>query len=78
MCKPVEQGIGQDLVLDDLSPAVEGQVCGDDGGLCIGPERKMIEEQLTAFLVAGHVSELITDDKVIPLEACLQSVQRAL
>ena len=77
MCKPVDQGIGQDLVLDDLSTAVEGQVCGDDGGLCIGSERKMIEEQLTAFLVAGHVAELITDDKVIPLEACLQSVQRS-
>lgn len=47
MCKPVDQGIGQDLVLDDLSPAVEGQVCGDDGGLCIGSEREMIEEQLS-------------------------------
>ena len=67
MCKPVDQGISQDLVLDDLSPAVEGQVCGDDGGLCIGSEREMIEEQLTALLVAGHVSKLIADDKVVAL-----------
>ena len=73
----VDQGIGQDFVLYNLSPSVEGQVCGDDGCLCVGPEREMIEEQLTAFLVAGHVAELITDDKVIPLEACLQSVQRS-
>ena len=78
MCKPVDQGIGQDLVLDDLSTAVEGQVCGDDGGLCIGSEREMIEEQLSALFVTCHVAELITDDKVIPFEACLQSVQRSL
>ena len=74
MCKPVDQGIGQDLVLDDLSPAVEGQVCGDDGGLCIGSEREMIEEQLTSFFVTSHVSKLIADDKVVALKACFKGM----
>lgn len=78
MGKPVDQGIGQDLVFYDLSPSVEGQVCGDDGGLCIGPEREMIEEQLSALFVTCHVAELIADDEIISLEACLQCVQRAL
>ena len=77
MGKPVDQGIGQDLVLNDFSPAVEGQVCGDDGGLCIGSEREMIEEQLSALFVTCHVAELIADDEIISLEACLQSVQRS-
>jgi len=78
MGQTVDQSVGQDLVPDDLSPPVEGQVCGDDSGLCIRSEREMIEEQLTAFLVTRHIAELITDDKVISLEACLQCVQRAL
>ena len=78
MGKSVDQGIGQDPVLYNLSPSVEGQVSGDDGCICIGTEREMIEEQLSTLLVAGHVAELITDDKVISLEACLRCVQRAL
>ena len=78
MGQSVDQSVGQNLVFYDLSPAVEGQVSGDDGGLCIGSEREMIEEQLSSLLVTGHVAELITDDKVISLEACLQSMQRTL
>ena len=48
-------------------PGSTGAMISGHGGLCIGSEREMIEEQLTALLVAGHVSKLIADDKVVAL-----------
>lgn len=38
----------------------------------------MVEEQLTSFLVARHVSELVIDDKVIFLEDRLLGMQLPL
>ena len=52
----------QYFVVNNLVPAVECEIGGDDCRLLVGAEGEMVEEHLCAGLVAGDVTELITDD----------------
>ena len=74
MSQAVHKSIYEDLVLDNLSPSVKGEICSDDSGLRVRSEREMIEEQLTSFFVTSHVSKLIADDKVVALKAGFESM----
>ena len=71
----VDHGGDQDLVIDDLVPAVESQICGDHGSLLVSPQGKMIEEHLRAGLVAGYITELVTYDHVVSLELVFQRAE---
>lgn len=62
----------QDFIVYDFVPSVECEVSGDDGRLLVGAKGEMVEEHLCASLVAGDVSELITDDHVVSLELVFQ------
>ena len=62
----------QYFVVNNLVPAVEGEIGCDDGRLLVGAEGEMVKEHLCAGLVAGDVSELITDDHVVSLELVFQ------
>ena len=49
MDEPVEEGIGEGRVADDVMPGVDGQLAGDDGG---GAAVSVLEdlEQVAAFV----------------------------
>lgn len=72
MGQAVDHGSDQDLVIDNLVPAVESEVCCDDGGLFVRTQRKMVEEHLGSGLVARDISELVTYHHVVSLEPILQ------
>lgn len=78
MSQAVHQSIYQDLVGDKFIPPAEGEICGDDSGVCLRSERQMVEEQFGTFLVAGDVSELVADYQIIFLEAVLYPGQLML
>ena len=78
MTKAVDEGRAERFVLYYFIPSDEGEVRRGDGCLLPGPERQMVEELFTSFLVQRDVSELITDDQVIVQEAFLQALQFAL
>lgn len=72
MCESVHKCVDQDLVGNDLVPPAEGEIGGDDCGPGFCSERQMVEEQFGTFLVAGDISELVADYKVVFLKAVLQ------
>ena len=78
MAKPVDESGTEDLVLEDLLPSCEREVCRDDGGLLACSEREMVEEHLRALLVEAHISQLVANDQVKALEAELHVAQRFL
>ena len=76
MAESVNQGGAKSLVLYYLLPPYKRQVCGCYRRLLARPQRQMVEDLLSAFLVEAHIAELVADDEVVFQEALLQASQR--
>ena len=78
VCDAVEQGAGEALAGEDRSPFLEGQVGGDDGGAVLVALAEHVEQQLTAGLRQGHVSEFVDDQETDLGELGLEAEQPLL
>jgi hypothetical protein len=68
MGEPVEKSCRHLWVAEDARPFTEGEVGGDDdGGALVEPADQM-EEELTAGLSEGEITELVEDGEVEPAE----------
>ena len=65
MGDPVQQGHGQGLVLEELSPFSEGQVGGDHEGDPVVNGSAELEEQLGTLLGEGDETQFINDDELL-------------
>ena len=67
--EPVDHGGGDDVVAEDLAPAAERLVAGDDeaGSLVAGGDE--LEEQVGGFGLEGDVADLVDDQQRVAAEA---------
>ena len=56
---------GDDLVSEDVSPAGEGQVAGQDQRCVFVPAGDELEEEVRGVLFEGDVADLVDDDQPV-------------
>ena len=61
--EPVDHGGGHDVVAEDLAPAAEALVGGDDQGGPLVPRGDELEEQVRGFGFEGDVADLVDDQQ---------------
>jgi hypothetical protein len=57
--EPVDHGCGHDVVAEDLAPAPEGHVAGDDQTCALVPGGDQLEKQVRGVGIEGQVSDLV-------------------
>jgi hypothetical protein len=65
----VDDGGGDDLVGEDVAPAAEGPVAGEDGGGGLVAGRDQVEDQVGGAGVEGDVADLVDDQQRDPGQA---------
>ena len=78
MREPVEQGSGEPLGAQDLGPAIEGQVGGDQQARALVGPADDLEEEFGPGLGAGDVAELVEDEQVVAFELLVEAFELAL
>ena len=68
MREAVEQGRGHLGIAEDAGPFAEGEISGDEDRGALVEAADEMEEQLTAGLGEGEISEFVEDDEVEPGE----------
>jgi hypothetical protein len=65
----VDHGGGDDLVAEDLAPAAEGLVAGDDERGALVAAAHQLEEQVRCLGLERHVTDLVDDQQRIAAES---------
>jgi hypothetical protein len=66
--EPVDHGCGNDVVTEDIAPADEGFVAGDDQARAFVAGRDELEEQVRGFGFERDVADLVDDQQRDPTE----------
>src|SRR5215470_20117122 len=66
--QPVDHGRGDHVVAEDLSPAAEGLVAGDDQARPLIPGRYQLEEQVGGLGLERDVADLVDDKNGVTAE----------
>ena len=67
--KPVEDGIAEGGVADDVVPVVDGQLAGDQGGATSVSVLEDLKEISAFGLIEGLESEVVDEERSGPLES---------
>src|SRR5260370_10849411 len=78
MGEPVQQRSGHPLSLEDLAPVAKRQVTGDQHAGALVAIAKDPEQELDAATTERHVSQLVADQQVRPLQLPEEFIQRVL
>src|SRR5260370_2027800 len=78
MGEPVQQSSGHPLSLEDLAPVTKRQVTGDQHAGALVAIAKDPEQELDAATTERHVSQLVADQQVRPLQLPQEFIQRVL
>ncbi len=78
MGEPVQQRPGHPLSLKDLAPLAKRQVTGDQHAGALVAVAKDPEQELDAATTVGHISELVADQQLRPLQLPQEFVQGVL
>lgn len=65
MREAVDDGAGENGVLEEGRPILEGEVGGDDDAALAVAVGQKVEEQLTSGLVEGDVAQLVEDNEAV-------------
>src|SRR5712692_7040049 len=78
MGEPVQERSGHALSLEDLAPVAERQVTGDEQAGALVAVAKDPEQELDAATTERHVSQLVADQQLRPLQLPHEFIQRVL
>src|SRR3954454_16524487 len=67
--EPVDHGGGHDVVAEDLAPAAERLVAGDDQAGAVGAGRDELEEQVGGLGFERDVPDLVDDQQGVAAQA---------